>query len=126
MTQYTILGQLKLMVDLDDDQTREYLPYCAAAMERLLPRLKPRVIRDDPRLDRAAAADALCMLLMRGESESDGIASFKAGDIMVTKREGRGGKDRLAQARAERDAAYAEIAELLRDTGFQVRATKVK
>ena len=126
MTQYTVLGQLKLLVELDEEEAREALPYCAAAMEQLLPRLKPRCIRNDPRLDRAAAADALCMLLQRRENGGgDGVASFKAGDIMVT-RQGKDGKDRLDQARAERVAAFAEIAELLRDRGFQVRATRVK
>ena len=125
MTQYTVLGQLRLLAELDEDGARAALPCCAAAMERLLPRLRPRCIRTDPRLDRAAAADALCMLLLRGESGGDGVASFKAGDIMVT-RQGNGAKDRLEQARRERDAAFADIAELLLDTGFQVRATRVK
>ena len=128
MTQYTVLGQLKLLIELDDGAARDALPCCAAAMEQLLPRLKPHCIRMDPRLDRAAAADALCMYLMRrenGENDGEGIASFKAGDITVTK-QGKGAKDRLAQAQKERGAAFADIAELLRDTGFQVRTTRVK
>ena len=127
MTQYTILGRLRLLAELDEARSHEALPYCAAAMHQLLPRLKPAVLRDDPRLDRAAAAMALCMLLLRGESgDNDGIESFKAGDISITKKHGGSTNDRLAAAQKEREAAMADIAELLRDTGFQVRTTRVK
>jgi hypothetical protein len=118
MTQYTILGRLRLMAGLDDDDAREALPLCAAALEQLLPQLKPRANPHDPRLDQAAAAMAFCMLLQRGGGEDD-VTGFKAGDITVTKR-GRE-KDRLAQALQLKKAALEDARELLRDTGFYVR-----
>ena len=124
MTQHTVLGQLKLMARLDDEGARGALAHCAAAMAQLLPRLKPGYAPDDPRLDRAAAAQALCMMLLRGGEDNDGVESFKAGDITVTKKQG-SAKDRMAAAQKERDAAMADIAELLRDTGFQVESTRV-
>jgi hypothetical protein len=119
VTQYSVLGQLRLMADLDNDRAMEALPLCAAAVEQLLPRLKPGVHRGDPRLDRAAAASALCMLRMR--DESGGVESFKDGDISVSRR----GGGAAAQAAREREAAFADIAELLRDTGFQAKTTRV-
>ena len=136
MTQYTILGQLRLLTELDEEAARGALPFCAAALEQLLPKLKPNVIRDDPRLSRAAAAMALCMLLQRREnskdddSDFDGIESFKAGDIAITKKgkikDAKKDRDRLAHAVKERDAALADAAELLRDTGFSLSMTKVR
>ena len=120
MTQYTILGRLRLMAGLDDEAAREALPLCAAAMEQLLPMLKPRADLRDPRLDQAGAAMALCMLLQRGGGEDD-VTGFKAGDITVTKR-GRE-KNGFAQALELKKAAFEDARELLRDTGFHVRET---
>jgi len=136
MTQYSILGRLRLMVELDEEGAREALPLCAAAMEQLAPRLRVEC-RNDPRLDQAAAAMACCMLLQRAQgadTSDDGgdfgdIASFKAGDITVTKRE-RGGasspKERMAYAEQARKTALEDIRDLLRDTGFFAGQTEFK
>ena len=126
MTQHTVLGQLRLLTELDDEQALAALPLCAAAAEQLRPRLKPGCSRFDPRLNRAAATAALVMLLQRQEnSEGDGIESFKAGDITVSK-QGRAARDRLRIAIEERDAAMRDIAELLQDRRFEFQATRVK
>lgn len=126
MNQHTVLGQLRLLTELDDQQALDALPFCAAAAEQLRPRLKPDCSRPDPRLSRAAATAALVMLLQRREnSESDGIESFKAGDITVSKR-GTVARDRLRIAIEERDAAMRDIAELLTDTRFEFKTTQVK
>ena len=117
MTHYSVLGRLRLMMELDDQGARMALPFCAAAVEHLLPQLKD-VHANDPRLDQAAAAMACCLLLRRAQEE-DGIASFKAGDITVTK----GGKDRLAWAQQARRDAMEDIQDLLKDTGFYASQT---
>jgi len=129
MTQYSILGRLRLMIELDEDSAMEALPLCAAAMEQLAPRLKVEC-KNDPRLDQAAAAMACCMLLQRaqnaqGDSAQDGfggISSFKAGDISITKEHSKpdknSPKDRMAAAEQARRAAMDDIRDLLRDTGF--------
>jgi len=124
MTQYSILGRLRLMIELGEQAAMDALPFCAAAMEQLIPQLKIEC-RNDPRLDQAGAAMACCMLLRRardsGEDESfDGISSFKAGDIMVTKKQGGDGnkKDQMAWAEQTRKAAMEDIRPLLKDTGF--------
>ena len=132
MTQYSILGRLRLMVELDEQSAMEALPFCAAAMEQLAPRLKVEC-RNDPRLDQAAAAMACCMLLQRtqnaqgaqDDASQDGfgaISSFKAGDISITKgqakQEKSSPKDRMAYAEQARKAAMEDIRDLLRDTGF--------
>jgi ABC-type transporter Mla MlaB component len=118
MTQYSILGRLRLMGELDEGAAMEALPFCAAAMEQLAPQLKTEC-RNDPRLDQAGAALACCMLLQRARegADADGISSFKAGDITVTKKQG-GGKDRMAWAEQARKAAMEDIRGLLKDTGF--------
>jgi hypothetical protein len=118
MTQYTILGRLRLMTALDDESARAALPYCAAALEILLPQLKQGVNPHDPRLDQAAAATALCMLLQRnGDADDSDFSSFKAGDITVTKKE-RTEKERLDGAEKLRAQAMAACRELLQDGGF--------
>jgi len=121
MTQYSILGRLRLMMELDEEGAREALPFCAAAMEQLIPQLKIEC-RNDPRLDQAGAAIACWMILRRAQSGGDegfgDIASFKAGDITITKERGGGQKDRLAQAEQAQRDAMEDIRELMKDTGF--------
>ena len=116
MTQYSILGRLKLLMELDEQAAMEALPFCAAAMEQLMPQIKNEC-KNDPRLDQAAAAMACCTLLRRARDDGDGIAGFKAGDITVTKQQG-GGKDCAARAEQARKAAMEDIRGLLKDTGF--------
>ncbi|MCL2446481.1 MAG: hypothetical protein FWD06_06930 [Oscillospiraceae bacterium] len=131
MNQHTVLGQLRLLVEMTDSEAHESLPFCAAAAEQLLLQLKRNeegelLNRTDPRLSRAAACAALVMLLNRREnSEGDGVESFKAGDITVNKR-GQASRDRLRIAIAERDAAMADISELLQDNRWGFKATRVK
>jgi hypothetical protein len=117
MTQYSVLGRLRLMAELDEDAAMEALPFCAAAMEQLAPQLKTGC-GHDPRLDQAAAAMACCMLLRRARDDFDGISSFKAGDIAVTKQQGGSRKERLAWAEQARASAMEDIRGLLKDTGF--------
>lgn len=122
MTQYTILGRLKLIMQMDEDTAMAALPFCAAAMEQLALQVKPEC-KNDPRLDQAAAAMACCMLLQREQSGSmDDISSFKAGDITVTK-QGMSAKERLAQAEQTRKAAMEDIRQLRIDTGFYAQDT---
>jgi len=126
LNQHTVLGQLRLLMELDDQQAHDALPFCAAAAEQLIPRLKRGIPTHDPRLSRAAATAALCMMLTRLENEQgDGIESFKAGDITVSKH-GRASRDRLRIAIEERNAAMLDIAPLLADTSFNVKSTNVK
>jgi hypothetical protein len=120
MTQFTILGRLRLMAGLDDKAAHEALPDCAAAFEQLMPRVKPGATLHDPRLDQAAAGMALCMLAQRCGGEDD-IVGFKAGDITVTKRDK--GKDSLSRAMQIKNAAFEDARELLRDTGFHAQDT---
>jgi len=130
MTQYTILGRLRLMVELDEEAAMAALPFCAAAMEQLAPQLKVEC-RNDPRLNQAAAAMACCMLLRRAQNTAQddstgdglgGISSFKAGDISITKEHSKqdksSPKERLAAAEQLRKAAMEDIRDLLKDTGF--------
>ena len=125
MTQYTILGRLRLLIDIEDDEAaKALLPWCAAAFAQLTPQVKPGR-GNDPRLDQAGAALALCMLLQSGGSGGDDVASFKAGDITITKRD-KDGKDRLSQAMQAKKAAFEEARELLRDTGFFVGEVRFK
>ena len=126
MTQYSILGRLKLMLELDEAGAMEALPFCAAALEQLLPQVKYEH-RKDPRLDQAAAAMACRWLLQRGKAGDsfDGISSFKAGDITVTKKQDNA-KDSMAWAELARKSAMEDIRPLLKDTGFYAGETSFR
>jgi len=112
------------MTELNDESARAALPYCQAAMDQLLAGLGSGSNRKDPRLAQAGAAIALCMLLMQEDSNhnEDGISSFKAGDITVTKNS-KTQKDRLANAERLKKEALEDIRELMKDTGFYARSS---
>jgi hypothetical protein len=118
MTPYTILGSLRLLTELDDDGAQRALPFCQAAFEQLMMQLKPGCDQNDARLSHAAAAIALCMLLLQGENGGgEDFSSFKAGDITITKQD-KTKKDCLAKAERLKADALNGIQDLLRDTGF--------
>jgi len=127
MTPYTILGRLRLLTELDDEAARAALPFCEAAMEQLLAGLDKKSDRKDPRLTQAGAAIAFCMLLLQEDSAKgeDGIASFKAGDITVTKKE-TPRKDIMAKAERLKAEALEDIRPLMRDTGFYARSMPLR
>lgn len=131
MSQGTVLGQLRLLTELDDEAAREALPFCAAALAQLKPQLKPGADANDPRIDRAAAGIAYCLILQRAEGRAaaaeDNIESFKAGDITIRKQPGGAAFPRRFE-RAERLRAegLAAAAGLMRDTGFCARSTAFK
>ncbi|MDR3313152.1 MAG: hypothetical protein LBS96_01700 [Oscillospiraceae bacterium] len=128
MSQGTVLGQLRLLTELDDEAARAALPFCAAALAQLHPLLRSDANPDDPRIDRAAAGIAYCLVLQRAESraaaeEDAQIESFKAGDITVRKRGEEAFLRRIERAERLRAEGLAAVAELLRDRGFAVRTT---
>ncbi|MDR1927740.1 MAG: hypothetical protein LBQ33_03770 [Oscillospiraceae bacterium] len=120
MTQFSVLGRLRLLTPLDGDGAREALPFCAAAAAQLHAMRREETSGDDPRLDYAAACVAHYLLLLRQAGAEDGVASFKAGDITIKKQEL---TQRLALAQRLRDDALAEVSGLLRDTGFAALST---
>ncbi|MDR2524804.1 MAG: hypothetical protein LBC83_01205 [Oscillospiraceae bacterium] len=127
MSQATVLGQLRLLMDLDDSTAAEALPYCAAALAQLHPMLRDGADMNDPRVDRAAAGIAYCLLLQRAESRQaaqERIQSFKAGDISVTKASDDAALlQRFARAEQLRKEGMEGVRALLRDTGFAACST---
>ncbi|MDR2753036.1 MAG: hypothetical protein LBB50_01855 [Oscillospiraceae bacterium] len=117
MTQYTILGRLRLMTALDDEGARNALPLCQAALLQLLPQVRRGANHEDPRLDQLAATAAFCMLLQRETTADEAYAGFKVGDISVTKKTPNP-REGLARAEALRAQACAEARDLLCDTSF--------
>jgi hypothetical protein len=128
MSQGTVLGQLRLLTELDDEAALAALPFCAAALAQLHPLLKPNADLNDPRVDRAAAGIAHCLLLQRAESklaaEEERIESFRAGDITIrNKTEDAAFLRRFERAERLRAEGLAAVAPLLRDTGFAACST---
>ncbi|MDR1464934.1 MAG: hypothetical protein LBJ11_06515 [Oscillospiraceae bacterium] len=113
MSQWGVLGQLRLLTVLDEEGAREALPFCAAALAQVRATLRADA-GEDPRIDRAAAGLAFYMMTLR-EENGEGILSFRAGDIAVSRKDAAA---RLRAAEEVRDEGMTLIASLQRDEGF--------
>ncbi|MGN0544492.1 MAG: hypothetical protein ACI4I0_02925 [Acutalibacteraceae bacterium] len=114
ITQWSVLSLLKQLTDIDDDEEALCLRICQSSLERVRSRLSPNADAEDIRIASAAAGLAFYALCVRRAGKSDGVVSFKAGDISVKKSD----DSSLSYAAAVRDSALSELTGLLRDEGF--------
>ncbi len=92
----------------------ELFPLCTAATKEILPRIRDAVSHSDIRLINLAAAMVNCRLCVRNMHSSDGITSFKAGDVTVSISP----PAMLEQAEKEKTSAMLSALPLLRDDEF--------
>ena len=92
ITQWSVLSLLKQLTDIGEEEEKLCLGIALSSLERV-------------------QYYALCV---RRAGNSDGVESFKAGDITVKK----GADSSLKFAASVRDAALAELTPLLSDDGF--------
>lgn len=102
ITQWSVLSLLRQLTDIGEDEEKVCLGIVLSSLERVNSRLKA---------DAGLAYYALCV---RRAGNSDGVESFKAGDITVKK----SADSSLKFAASVRDAALAELTPLLSDDGF--------
>ena len=114
ITQWSVLSLLRQLTDIGEDEEKVCLGIALSSLERVNSRLKADADRDDVRIAQAAAGLAYYALCVRRAGNSDGVESFKAGDITVKK----GADSSLEFAASVRDAALAELTPLLSDDGF--------
>ncbi|MGN0635274.1 MAG: hypothetical protein ACI4I5_03540 [Acutalibacteraceae bacterium] len=114
MNEWAVLGALREIAVLQQDAAAEALPLCRSALESLTSRLKPGADPADSRLIRAAAGLAYYKWILRNFAGTDGITSFKAGDVTVS----RSSACTLEQAEKVRDESLLAALPLLTDDAF--------
>lgn len=95
----------------------EIAPLCTMAVNELLPRVKSEKVHSDVRLINLAAAMVNYRLCIKKLKNSDGVTSFKAGDVTVTV----SASALIEQAEKERNAALIAAVPLLKDEDFIFR-----
>lgn len=83
ITQWSVLSLLKQLTDIGEDEEKVCLGIALSSLERVNSRLKADADMDDVRIAQAAAGLAYYALCVRRAGNSDGVESFKAGDITV-------------------------------------------
>ena len=114
MTEWTVLSSLCEITQMDADERAAVLPLCRSALDALLPQCKADADPDDPRIARAAAADAYYKQTLRLLSKEQNVTSFKAGDVTVSQ----SASAALELAERVRKEAYLAVLPLLIDPYF--------
>lgn len=99
----------------------ELAPLCSMAVNELLPRVKSEKVHSDARLISLAAAMANCRLCARRLGNSDGVTSFKAGDVTVSV----SASALMEQAEKEKTDALIAAIPLLKDDEFLFRQVSI-
>lgn len=96
-------------------------PVCTLAVNELLPRVKNESVHSDARLVSLAAAMANYRLCAKKVRNSDGVTSFKAGDVTVSV----SAAALMEQAEKDRKDAMLAALPLLKDDEFIFRQVAV-
>ena len=96
-------------------------PVCTLAVNELLPRVKNESVHSDARLVSLAAAMANYRLCAKKVRNSDGVTSFKAGDVTVSV----SAAALMEQAEKDRKDALLAALPLLKDDEFIFRQVAV-
>lgn len=86
VTAWNVLKRLEHFMDFDTNEKDKALSVCVANLEKVLSKLKPDSDRSDCRITEAAAAMSYYDFAVRAVADnSEGVTSFKAGDVSVSK-----------------------------------------
>lgn len=115
---FDVLDSLQQITELRDEEKSSAESLCSHALFFVTSRLKADADPYDSRIVTAAAAQAFFNLcLKRASRDDDGITSFKAGDLTVSKDSAQIDKA-LALAKEIRDEAFLKLTPLLSDESF--------
>lgn len=114
MNEWSVLSVLREIHAFEDSEAAELLPLCRHALEELCLKLKPGVSSQDIRVLRAAATDVNYLWTVRKLYDEDNIASFKAGDVTIS----RSASLSIETASSLRKEAYLAVLPLVKDEFF--------
>lgn len=99
----------------------ELAPVCTLTVNELLPRVKSEEVHSDARLISLAAAMVNYRLCVKRLKNSDGVTSFKAGDVTVSV----SASALMEQAEKEKNEALISALPLLKDEEFVFRQVSI-
>ena len=114
MTEWNVLSSLCEIAQPDAEERAAVLPLCRSALRALLAQRRQDADPDDPRIARAAAAEAHYRWTLRILSQEQSVTSFKAGDVTVS----RSASAALEYAERVRKDAFIDVLPLLVDPYF--------
>lgn len=110
-----VFERVKHFISFDESKKDEIYSICAVNTERVLSVLKDKNLADNPKLLQAAASMSFYDYAVKFASEgNDGITSFKAGDITISKSE----QSLIEIAEKMRNEALADIVPFMSDDEF--------
>ena len=114
-----VYGIVSSLTGMESDQLRAL---CSVALAELTGRLRPDISREDCG-DALIQAAALLSMSMHGEAAMgvDGVSSYSAGDVSVTRRSA---GEISAYARGLRDQAELIMAPYIDDRGFAFKGVR--
>ncbi len=118
---WDVFQSLCLMIEISEEETEVAKTICEISLKEVLARVRPDVDIFDPRINSAAAAQALYSLCIKRLSceEVTGLSSFKAGDLSVAY-DDKGSRRQLELAKEILAKAMENLTPLLIDNGFYV------
>lgn len=115
---FDVLDSLQQITELRDEEKSSAESLCSHALLFVTSRLKADADPFDSRITAATAAQAFFNLCVkRASRDDDGVTSFKAGDLTVSKDSAQADKN-LALAKELRDEAFLKLLPLLNDESF--------
>ena len=106
---------------LSQDECKKAMPFCVSACAKLSKRLKDVKFEDEPSVINACAGIALYSYTLLQNSGSDDFASFKAGDVTISKSP----SAIIENAIKFRDEALIQASEYLTDVDFVFKAVEI-
>ncbi len=106
---------------LTEDDIKKAMPFCLSACARLSKRLRDVKFEDEPAVIHACAGMALYDYTLLYNSSIDDFASFKAGDVTIS----RSASSSYENAVKFRDEALLQATEYLTDVDFLFKAVDV-
>ncbi len=128
MTAWEVKDYLSHLTCWKENEEDEILSLCKISLNEINSMLKADADRADARIASAAAANAYYKLSFKRSSSSvsEGITSFKAGDVSIT--QGNQSKSEKILDKAEKlyHEALQSIIPLCQDNGFAFENVKIK
>lgn len=128
MTAWEVKDYLSHLTCWEENEEDEILSLCKASLNEINSMLKADADRADARIASAAAANAYYKLSFKRSSSSvsEGITSFKAGDVSITQGNQSQSEKILDKAEKLYHEALQSIIPLCQDNGFAFENVKIK
>lgn len=128
MTAWEVKDYLSDLTCWGEEEEEKILALCKSSLNEIESMLKADADRSDARISAVAAAKAYYKLSIKrsSSSETDGITSFKAGDVSITQNSTGNSSKILDKAEKLYHEALQVLIPLCQDNGFAFENVKIK